>query len=100
MNATNTPRNRHPVDLLAEARAEIRELQRMEAELREEISRLMGDADSLGGDEYIARQTLSTRKGSIDPKMMEADGLDPDDYRKPSSVVMTLAVEPRVAENG
>jgi len=90
--------NRHVVDQLAIVRAEIKELKAREDGLKDAVSLEMGSADSLGGDDFIARQTLSERKGGIDEKAAKAAGVNLDDYRKAASVVMTLRVEPRVHE--
>lgn len=90
--------NRHPVDQLANIRATIKTLEEREKELKEQISVMMGGADSLGGDEFIALQKLSTRKGAIDTKAMEKAGLDPDTFRKPDTAVYSLVLEPRAQE--
>ena len=90
--------NRHIVDQLADVRADIRALEEKEAKLKDAISVLMGGADSLGGEEFIARQKLSTRKGALDQKAMEADGIDVAAYRKPDITVYSLVVERRVVE--
>lgn len=94
MNAISMP-NRHPVDQLADVRAKIKDLQAREGELKDEIGRLMGDKDSLGGDEWIARQTLQERKGGIDEKALKAAGLDADAFRKPPVTSIVLRVERR-----
>lgn len=100
MNAISLPgkpgTNRHPVDQLANVRATIKVLQEREAELKDEIGQLMGSADSLGGDEFIASQKLQERKGGLDEKAMKAAGIDVDRFRKPPSTFITLKVEPRV----
>lgn len=99
MNAIAMPAsNRHPVDQLGQIRETIKHLQEREKELREEISEAMGDADSLGGDEFIASQSVSSRKGAIDTKAMEAAGFDPDRFRKPDTTVFTIRTERRVVE--
>jgi hypothetical protein len=98
MTAIPTPSNRHPVDQLANVRATIKTLEEREKELKAQISVMMGKADSLGGDEFIALQKLSTRKGAIDAALMEKAGLDPDRYRKPDTAVYSLVIEPRVQE--
>jgi hypothetical protein len=59
---------------------------------------MMAGADSLGGDEYLAMQKLSTRKGAIDTKLMEKAGLDPERFRKPDTAVYSLVIEPRAQE--
>ena len=78
MNAISMP-NRHPVDQLADVRETIKTLQAREAELKDEIGKLMGKADSLGGDEWIARQSLQERKGSIDEARLKAAGIDAEE---------------------
>lgn len=90
--------NRHIVDQLADVRAQIKELSAVESELKAKVSSQMGDADSLGGDEHIASQSLSTRRGAIDDKRMKADGIDVDAYRKPDTTVLTIRIERRVSE--
>ncbi|HWE98856.1 MAG TPA: hypothetical protein VG248_03580 [Caulobacteraceae bacterium] len=84
MNARSVPGNRHVVDLRADVRAQIKDLQKVEENLKAEISRLMGSDDSLGGDEWIASQTLSTRKGAIDEAKATAAGVDLNAFRKPA----------------
>ncbi len=82
--------NSHPVDQLVAIRAQIKALQEAEGALKTEISKAMGAASSLVGDEWIAEQTLTTRKGSIDEKALRAAGINPDQYRKPELPVYTL----------
>lgn len=94
MNAISMP-NRHPVDQLADVRESIKTLQAREAELKDEIGKLMGKADSLGGDEWIARQSLQERKGSIDEARLKAAGIDADAFRKPPVTSIVLRVERR-----
>lgn len=90
--------NRHPVDQLADVRAQIKALQELEAVLKARVSADMGTADSLGGDEFIALQTLTTRKGAIDEKKALKAGVDLDDFRKPETVVHSLRIERREQE--
>lgn len=90
--------NRHIVDQLADVRAQIKELEAREAALKSEISDAMGSANSLGGDEFLAFQKLSTRKGGIDDKAMTAAGIDVAKYRKPDIAVFSLVVERREVE--
>ena len=87
--------NRHPVDQLADVRETIKTLQAREAELKDEIGKLMGKADSLGGDEWIARQSIQERKGSIDEARLKAAGIDADAFRKPPVTSIVLRVERR-----
>ena len=96
MTATLT--NRHIVDQLAGVRALIKQLQDEEKSLKEQISAAMGSADSLGGDEFIAFQRVSERKGALDEKAMQAAGIDTDAFRKPPVTVYTLTVEARAVE--
>lgn len=105
MNATATPykTNRHIVDQLADVRAQIKALEVREDELKAEISKVMGAADSLGGDEYIASQKASSRKGSLDPvKLQGALKISQHDldrvYRKPDSAVVSIVLERRQVE--
>lgn len=90
--------NRHIVDQLADVRAQIKDLKAREDDLKDQISTQMGNADSLGGDEFIAFQKVSQRKGAIDQKSLEAAGINVDDHRKPDSTVYTLTVERRAVE--
>jgi hypothetical protein len=98
MTATALPSNRHPVDQLAQIRETQKILAEREAELKEEIGSLMGSADSLGGDEFIAFQKLQSRRGGLDEKKLAAAGIDLDQYRRPSSTYIVLTVEPRAQE--
>lgn len=97
MNATAMT-NLHPVDELADVRLKIKHLDAREIELKKIISDMMGEADSLGGNEYIARQTVSERAGAIDTKAMEAAGIDVEKYRKKPTTVYTLRIERRESE--
>jgi len=99
MHDTSLPinRNRHPVDQLADVRAEIKRLQDQEADLKAQITTEMGSRDSLGGDELIAFQTLQTRKGGIDEASLKAAGINVDKHRKPASTAHVMRVERRVA---
>lgn len=90
--------NRHIVDQLADVRAQMKALKSREDALKAQVSKEMGDADSLGGDQFIARQTLSERAGAVDTSKMKKAGIDVDAYRKASVTVMTIRVEERVAE--
>lgn len=99
MNGKTVSSNRHIVDQLADIRATMKSLKADEDTLKGQISEAMGSADSLGGDEFIARQTLTERKGSIDTKAMEAAGIDIERYRKPGVSVYALKVERRVLED-
>ena len=98
MNAIPTPVNRHPVDRLADMRAQIKALTAEEKTLTAEVSRLIGDGTSAGGDEYIATQSIAERKGSIDPKKLADAGIDADAYRKKGSVTVTVTLARRVVE--
>lgn len=98
MNAISNSSNRHIVDQLADVRAAIKELQAREDELRTLVSVEMGDGDSLGGSEFIARQVLTKRAGSIDTKAAEAAGIDLSAYRKPDTIVYSIRCERRVSE--
>jgi hypothetical protein len=102
MNAISMPgnpgTNRHPVDQLANIRSTIKLLEERETELKKQISDMMGTADTIGGEEFIALQKVSTRKGAIDTKAMERAGIDPDRFRKADVTVYQLIVEPRMAE--
>ena len=91
--------NRHIVDQLADVRAQIKDLEEREKTLKEAVSREMGGRDSLGGDEFIALQRMSERKGAIDAKAMEKAGIDPDKFRKPATIVYQIVVERRVQED-
>lgn len=102
MHDTTLPfnsRNRHPVDQLADVRAEIKRLSAIETDLKAQISTEMGSKDSLGGDEFIAFQTLQERKGGLDEKRIaEHIGVkNLDAYRKPSTTFIMLRVDRRAA---
>lgn len=88
--------NRHPVDRLAEVRQQIKALQETESLLKDEVSSLMGDENILEGDDYVATQAVSTRKGGLDDKALRRDGIDPDKYRKADVLVYSV----RVVERG
>lgn len=92
--------NRHPVDQLADVRESLKALKDREEDLKAEVGRLMGAADSLGGDEYIATQAISERKGGLDEKAIASRlGVDNlDGFRKPSTTVVTIRVERRATE--
>jgi cell division protein FtsB len=92
---TQKMRNTHPVDALARVRAAIKELQDNEKALKDEIQTAMGGDDALAGDEYIASQAISTRKGGIDEKAMVKAGINVESYRKPETTVITLRIEKR-----
>lgn len=105
MNAIPLPEvagtNRHPVDQLGDIRRTIKHLQDRESDLKTEISALMGKADSLGGAEYIAVQSLRSRKGGLDEaKIAAALGIaNLDAYRKPDATYVALKVERRAQED-
>lgn len=82
--------NTHPVDQLVALRAQIKALQEHEALLKTEISRVIGDGSCLVGDEWIAEQSVTTRKGGIDEKALKAAGIDVDAFRKDDTTVYTL----------
>ena len=88
--------NRHPVDQLADIRAQKKALEEREAELKEVVSGLMGSADSLGGDEFIAMQTVTTRKGGIDEAALKKLGVVVP--RKPDVIVYSIRTERRASE--
>lgn len=100
MNAKAMPGNRHMVDRLYDVRQQIKALTEEETDLKAKISVEMGSADSLGGDECIASQSLSERKGGFDEKKL-AEALkttELDQFRKPSTTVMSIKVEQRARE--
>ena len=89
--------NTHAVDQLASIRAQIKALQEAESALKTQISREIGDGQSLVGDEWIAEQSLSARKGGLDEKKLVAAGVDVDAFRKPDSAVLTLRTVLRIS---
>ena len=98
-NVTAQP-NRHPVDRLFDVRQQIKALTEEEGDLKARISVEMGSADSLGGDECIASQSLQERKGGFDEKKL-AEALkttDLDQFRKPASTFVVIKVEQRARE--
>lgn len=90
--------NRHPVDRLALVRERIKALQVEETSLKEEIGSLMGDADNLGGLDYIATKTRTERKSGLDEKTMKANGIDVERYRRPSTEFEVIRVVARVID--
>ncbi|MCF3934319.1 hypothetical protein L1787_12960 [Acuticoccus sp. M5D2P5] len=92
--------NRHCVDRLGLLRAHVKSATALEKDLKNEVCALMGEADSLGGDEFIAQQRLQERKGGLDEKAIaKALGVDNlDAYRKPSTTSLVLDVKQRVEE--
>lgn len=98
MNDTATPVNRHPVDQLADLRETMKGLKDFEDDLKAQVSALMGSADSLGGDQYIARQTVSQRAGGIDAEAMKRAGIDVEKFRKPNVTVYSIRCERREQE--
>ena len=70
--------NTHAADQLASIRAQIKALQEAESALKTQISREIGDGSSLVGDEWIAEQSLTARKGGLDEKKLVAAGVDVD----------------------
>lgn len=93
-----TANNRHPVDQLAEVRAQIKVLTELEASLKDAVSTLMGAGDFVEGDEYVAMQSISERKGSIDDKAMKLAGINADDFRKAPVTVYSLKTSPKTAQ--
>ena len=89
--------NTHAVDQLASIRAQIKALQEAESALKTQISREIGDGQSLVGDEWIAEQSLTARKGGLDEKKLVAAGVDVDAFRKPVSAVLTLRTVLRIS---
>lgn len=91
--------NRHPVDRLGETREQLKALQNDEKALKEEVGLMMGSDDSLGGDEWVADQALSVRKGALDDAKIAAalcvDVEDLDQYRKKATAVVTIRVSRR-----
>jgi len=65
--------------------------------LKATIMKMMGDRNSLGGMECIARQDIRERKGNLDEKRIaKALGVkDLDAYRKPSTTYIVLTVYER-----
>lgn len=99
MNGRSAPgKNRHPVDELADVREAQKQLKAREDDLKARISEMMGESDHLGGDEWIASQKLSVRKGALDQKAMEADGVDLARYRRPDVTVYSIHLERRADE--
>lgn len=93
--------NHHVVDRLAMLRQHIRAAQDLEKSLKDEVAQLMGSADSLGGDEFIARQKVTTRKGPFDEKRLaEVLGDMVERYRKPETTVYRIDTVQREANDG
>jgi hypothetical protein len=89
--------NHHQVDQLVQVRAQIKALQEIEAALKTDISRAIGDGSVLEGDEWIAEQTLSTRKGGLDEAKLVKAGIDVSQYRKSDTTVLTIRTVLRTA---
>jgi|APCry1669192010_1035390.scaffolds.fasta_scaffold07165_4 hypothetical protein len=89
--------NHHQVDQLVQVRAQIKALQEIEAALKTDISRAIGDGSVLEGDEWIAEQTLSTRKGGLDEAKLVKAGIDVSQYRKADTTVLTIRTVLRTA---
>jgi hypothetical protein len=88
--------NRCIVDLLGALRAHKKEVEALEAQLKDDVAQAMGERDSLPGDEFIARQTVSERKGGWDGKKLEAElGMRAASFRKPPTTVYTITTELR-----
>jgi hypothetical protein len=70
------PSNRHPVDQLAQVRAQIKELQEWEASLKEQIISSLPERPELGemqridGDDFVADVSLIERE-TLDRKAAE-----------------------------
>jgi hypothetical protein len=88
--------NRHIVDRLGALRRLIREAEALENKLKTEVGYLMGSRDSLGGDEFIARQMIGERKGGWDDKKLEDElGLRAEKFRKPPVKIVTIRTDLR-----
>lgn len=96
MHPVTAGSNRHPVDRLHDLRAQIKALEAEEKEAAAAVSKLMAGAGSVGGDEYIATESIGERAGSIDAAKLAKDGIDVDSYRKKSSVVVKITLAKRV----
>ena len=90
--------NRHPVDALADVRAQIKALTELEASLKTQVSALMGQTDCVEGDQYVATLAVSERKGGICEKALKLAGIDPDRFRKDAVTVFSLKLGLRVAQ--
>lgn len=98
MNATTMPdANRHVVDRLADVRERKKAIEAEEKTIVAEVSKAMGADDSLGGDDFIARQIISERKGALDEKKLSAAlGLDDlSAFRKASTTVIQIRLNRR-----
>ncbi|MCW7544866.1 hypothetical protein N7I30_13745 [Aurantimonas litoralis] len=65
-----TTKNRHPVDELADIKAQKAELDEREKALKAQIIEMAGPRDAVGGDEFIAMVSLQSRK-SLNRKALE-----------------------------
>lgn len=88
----------HPVDALADIRAQIKALTEIETALKTEVSALMGQGDYVEGDVYVATQSVSERKGAICEKSLKLAGIDADRFRKDATTVFSLKLGLRVAQ--
>lgn len=89
--------NRHPVDELGEVREAKKALEEREKALKEKVAAMMGAADSLGGEEFIARQRVSERRGSLDEKALKERFGDEavETCRKPPTTTYTIETRRR-----
>lgn len=89
--------NRHVVDRLAELRLALKDGNKLEEELKAEVSREMGRSDSLGGSEFVATQSISERRGKLlEKKIAMALGVDNLDwYRGKATEVVTIRTNRR-----
>jgi hypothetical protein len=98
MNVAAMPSaNRHIVDRLADVRERKKAIEAEEKQIAADVSKEMGSSDSLGGDDFIAKQIISERKGALDEKKLKAK-LGVDDlsaYRKASTTVIQIRLDRR-----
>lgn len=84
------------VERLATVQSQIKELQAEEKHLKTGIQAEMGDAEGLVSTDGTVLVTWKSqsRKGAVDTKALAtAAGLDPEDYRKPSTTSRTFLVK-------
>ncbi|WP_210318517.1 hypothetical protein [Aureimonas endophytica] len=58
----------------------------------------MEDAESYGGEEFIAKVSEQRRKGRLDEKLLKKAGIDVERYRAPDTIIRIIRTEQRVLE--
>lgn len=79
-------------------RKEIKNYESREKEVREKLMECFKDRDTneFKGDNLMVRLRRSERKGKLDIKAMEADGIPIDNYRGGPTVINTIDIVPNL----